>query len=148
MAETLPMSRTMTTDASEGLMTCVDLMVTLKAPKASPSSPTLEGKTTLETFRSKQRRWLPARAAASPNLHNVALALYTAKRIHIHFTNELRTILSLLVECPCTATEVILVLFHECIQLSQHASYNLSLISKNAPASCLPICRSTLLEKG
>jgi hypothetical protein len=41
-AETLPMSRTTTTDAFEGLTTCVDLMVTLKAPKTSPSSPTLD----------------------------------------------------------------------------------------------------------
>jgi hypothetical protein len=76
MAETLPMSRTTTTDAFEGLTTCVDLMVTLKAPKTSPPSPTLEGETTLETFLSKQRRRLPTRAAASANFHPAFLALF------------------------------------------------------------------------
>jgi hypothetical protein len=76
MAETLPMSRTTATDASEGLTTCVDLVITFKAPKTSPSSPTLEGETALETFLTKQRRWLPARAAASTNLHPAFLALF------------------------------------------------------------------------
>jgi hypothetical protein len=65
-AKTLPMTRTTTTDAFEGTAACVDLMVTLEAPKASPSSPTLEGQTTLKTFRLKQRRRLTARATALP----------------------------------------------------------------------------------
>jgi hypothetical protein len=51
-------------------------MATLKAPKTSSSSPTLEGETTLKTFLLKQRRWLLARAAASTNLHPAFLALF------------------------------------------------------------------------
>jgi hypothetical protein len=39
---------------------------TLEAPKASPSSPALEGDATLETFLSKQSQWLTAGAAADP----------------------------------------------------------------------------------
>jgi hypothetical protein len=63
------MTRTTTTDAFEGLTACVDLMITLEAPKASPPSPTLEGHTTVETFLLKQRRWLAAGAAAPTDLH-------------------------------------------------------------------------------
>ena len=40
MTETLS---TTTSDASEGPMTCADLVATLKAPKTPPSSPTFEG---------------------------------------------------------------------------------------------------------
>jgi hypothetical protein len=49
------MTRTTTSNASERLATSVDMMVTLKASKASPRIPTLEGKATIETFLSKQR---------------------------------------------------------------------------------------------
>jgi hypothetical protein len=44
------------------------LVATLETPKAPPSSPTLEGKTTLETFLSKQRRWLAVDVAATTHL--------------------------------------------------------------------------------
>jgi hypothetical protein len=47
-------------DASEGLTTCPDLVVTVEASKASPLSPALEGETTLEAIPLKQRRWLAA----------------------------------------------------------------------------------------
>jgi hypothetical protein len=66
MTETLPMTRTTTLNASKGLTTCADPMATIETPKASPSGPSLEGKTTLETFLAKQRRWL---AAAPTHLH-------------------------------------------------------------------------------
>jgi hypothetical protein len=49
-------------------MTCADLVATLEAPKAPPSSPTLEGETTLETFLPKQRRWLTAEASTLTHL--------------------------------------------------------------------------------
>jgi hypothetical protein len=42
------MTRTATTDASEGLGAYPDLVVKLEAPKASPTSPMLEGETMLE----------------------------------------------------------------------------------------------------
>jgi hypothetical protein len=63
----------MTSDASEGLTTCADLVVTLKAPKASPTSPTLESETTLEAFLPRRSRWLAARETASTHLHPVIL---------------------------------------------------------------------------
>jgi hypothetical protein len=66
-----PDARTTTMDASEGLTTCVDLVVTIEAPKTSPPSPTLKGETTLEPFHPKQRRWLAARVAAPTHLHPV-----------------------------------------------------------------------------
>jgi hypothetical protein len=68
------MTRTSTTDASEGLTACADLVVTLEAPTASPTRPTLEGETTLGTFLLKQRRWLAAGAAASTHLYPISLA--------------------------------------------------------------------------
>jgi hypothetical protein len=74
MAESLLMARTTTTDASEGPTACADLVATLEAPKASPSSPTLEGETTLNAFLLEQRRWRAARTAATTHLHPVSLA--------------------------------------------------------------------------
>jgi hypothetical protein len=67
-SETLLMTMTTTINAYEGLMTCVDLIITLKASKASPSSRTLEGETMFNTFLSKQRRWLATREAAPTHL--------------------------------------------------------------------------------
>ena len=55
-AESLPMTRTTTSDASERPSTCADQVTTLKAPKTSPSCPTLEGKTTLESNLPRRRR--------------------------------------------------------------------------------------------
>jgi hypothetical protein len=69
MAEILPMTMRMTPDVSVRPTTHADLVATLEAPKVSSSSPTLEGESTLETFLSKQRRWLAAVAAAPPHLH-------------------------------------------------------------------------------
>jgi hypothetical protein len=69
MEETFPVTRTTTTDASKGSTTCVVLMAMIETPETSPSSPTLEGEATLETFLSKRRRWLTARAVAPPHLH-------------------------------------------------------------------------------
>jgi hypothetical protein len=66
-------TRTTTSDASEGLTTCADLVATLKAPKASPTSPTLESETTLEAFLPRRSRWLAAGATASTHLHPVIL---------------------------------------------------------------------------
>jgi hypothetical protein len=63
------MTRTTTTDASEGLTTCADLVVTLEASKASPPSPTLEGETTLEAIPLKQRRWLAAGATPPTDMN-------------------------------------------------------------------------------
>jgi hypothetical protein len=48
-------------------------VVTLVTPKASPTSPTLEGETTLETFLPMQRRWLTAGAATPTNLYPILL---------------------------------------------------------------------------
>jgi hypothetical protein len=49
-------------------------VVTLEAPKASPTSPTLEGETTLEAFIPKQRgRRLTARTATPTHLNPVSL---------------------------------------------------------------------------
>jgi hypothetical protein len=54
-------------------MACAELVATLEAPKASPSSPTLKGETTLSTFLLKQRRWHAARTTATTHLHPVFL---------------------------------------------------------------------------
>jgi hypothetical protein len=67
--EILLVTRTTTSDASERAMTSANLVVTLETLETSPSSPTLEGETTLETFRSKQRRWLLVGVAAPTHLH-------------------------------------------------------------------------------
>jgi hypothetical protein len=72
MAEMLLMTRSMTGDTSKGLMACVDRMITLKAPKASPPSQMLEGDTTLETFLLNQIQWLATWAAASTHLFFVS----------------------------------------------------------------------------
>jgi hypothetical protein len=62
-----------TPNASEKLAACVDLVVTLKAPKASPTNSTLEGETMLEAFFHKQKRWLEARVAGSTHMHPIFL---------------------------------------------------------------------------
>ena len=67
------MTGTTTSNASEGLTTCANLVVTLKAPKAPSSSPTLEGETALEAFLPKRRRWLADGAPAPTHLHPVFL---------------------------------------------------------------------------
>jgi hypothetical protein len=69
----LPMTRTTTPDASEGCSASVDLVITLEAPKISPTSPTLEGDTTLEAFVLKRSRWLVAEATAPTHLHPAIL---------------------------------------------------------------------------
>jgi hypothetical protein len=68
MAESLSMTRMTTADASEWAMASANLVATLEAPEAPPSSPALEGKTTLETFLPKQRRRLTTEVAASTHL--------------------------------------------------------------------------------
>jgi hypothetical protein len=67
------MTRTIATDASGGPTASADLVDTFEALKASPSCPTLEGKTTLKTILPKHRRWLAARAAAPTHVHPVSL---------------------------------------------------------------------------
>jgi hypothetical protein len=68
MAESLSMTRMTTADASEWAMASANLVATLEAPEAPPSSPALEGKTMLETFLSRQRRWLAVDVAATTHL--------------------------------------------------------------------------------
>ena len=73
MAETLPMTRTVTTDASEWPTTCADLVATLEATKIPPSSPMLEGEATVETFFPKPRERRAARTAVLTQLHPIFL---------------------------------------------------------------------------
>jgi hypothetical protein len=49
------------------------MVVTLEAPKTSPTSLTLESETTLEAFILKQSRWLAVRASAPTHLHPAIL---------------------------------------------------------------------------
>jgi hypothetical protein len=58
-------------------------VVTLEAPKASPTSPTLEGEATLEAFLLRRRRWLAAGAATSTHLNPVILVSKSVSRSSI-----------------------------------------------------------------
>jgi hypothetical protein len=68
------MTRTTTTDASEGLKACVDVLATLEGTEPSPTSPMLEGETTLKAFLLMQRRRLAVKAAAPTHLYPAFLA--------------------------------------------------------------------------
>lgn len=75
MAETLPVTRTTTSDASEGPSTCADLVAMLKAPETPPSSPMLEGETPVETFFPKRRRWRMTEMTAPTHQHPTILII-------------------------------------------------------------------------